>query len=527
MEETQAAMGTHKSGGNVLGALAAMTRKYGLFLVLLIALLRGLAYASMLPPWGIIDEEQHFHYIQYLAEERRLPRAGTTYISDTIIASLVETQRWERFGLQPPASEDPREMGLEGLSYEAYQPPLYYLIMVPLYELGRGGVLSKLFLLRWASVTISTLTAAVTYALAKAVTRSTPLSLLAALFLALIPERTMATSRVNNDVLLELASVGFLWAASRATIDGMRDRQAVLLGLLLGLGVLSKMSAALLIVCLPFVAYANRRKHRWKRGILITLGVLLLLAGPWAARNIALYGDPTGFASIRPWLNYSPPPMTSATLMRGLVDSFKHFWVIWWQGASAASDPNLAIFFLLMLALTIYSLISLIQAGNWPGRSVSKPSSVLLGLSFGAIITYAAFVQIGYLRGIAPLIQGRFLLPVAALAATLFISGLDRAKYGTHASALAILGLMAVDSYSLWGNLLMQYYPLADLTGGGLIGARDGLTALGALAHLAGQHKPASITNGICLTFAGYFVSHILALLTLAAIILSPREEPA
>ena len=50
-------------------------KKYGVYLLLVaIAFLRGAAYANLLPAWGIIDEEQHLHYIQYLAEEKRRQR---------------------------------------------------------------------------------------------------------------------------------------------------------------------------------------------------------------------------------------------------------------------------------------------------------------------------------------------------------------------------------------------------------------------------------------------------------------------
>src|SRR3989304_130835 len=96
--------------------------------ILLLGLFHGGLYASFLPPWGLIDEEQHVHYIQSLAVHQEIPLVGKTYLSQDIVDSLFETRRWEVFHWPTPQSRDPRAMGLEGHSYEGYQPPLFYLL---------------------------------------------------------------------------------------------------------------------------------------------------------------------------------------------------------------------------------------------------------------------------------------------------------------------------------------------------------------------------------------------------------------
>lgn len=60
----------------------------GLALLLLLAFLHGSLYALFLPPWGLIDEAQHLHYIQYIAEKQAMPVAGELYLSDEIVNSL-------------------------------------------------------------------------------------------------------------------------------------------------------------------------------------------------------------------------------------------------------------------------------------------------------------------------------------------------------------------------------------------------------------------------------------------------------
>ena len=74
-----------------------LSARAALALLLLLAFLHGALYALFLPPWGLIDEAQHLHYIQYIAEQQSLPVAGELYLSDEIVASLFATQRWQTF----------------------------------------------------------------------------------------------------------------------------------------------------------------------------------------------------------------------------------------------------------------------------------------------------------------------------------------------------------------------------------------------------------------------------------------------
>jgi hypothetical protein len=81
----------------IISRLDGKWQQMALAAILVLAIVRGGMYASFLPPWGLIDEEQHVHYIQYLAQERALPVVGQTYLSPEIVDSLFATQRWTMF----------------------------------------------------------------------------------------------------------------------------------------------------------------------------------------------------------------------------------------------------------------------------------------------------------------------------------------------------------------------------------------------------------------------------------------------
>ena len=100
----------------------------------------GLATVFSLPRFTG-DEAAHYSYVQSVAEEGRLPFLGTDLISPQA-ESIYE-------GVYPePGKLDRRERGLGGYSYEAFQPPLTYLLAAPVFLAGGSDYVLKLRLLR-------------------------------------------------------------------------------------------------------------------------------------------------------------------------------------------------------------------------------------------------------------------------------------------------------------------------------------------------------------------------------------------
>ena len=334
--------------------------------VFIVALLHGGLYASFLPPWALTDEEQHVHYIQHLVEKQALPVVGQTFLSPEIAASAFQAQRWKTFHWPAPTSPYPQDWGLEGHSYEGYQPPLFYALLAPVYAVLPPPLLIKVYGLRWAMVSISL----VTIWLAGKITRElfpqqSHLPLVVGLLLAVLPERIAAVSRVNNDVLLEVLATAFIGVVTQTMLGGLSIRRAQWLGALLGLGVLTKASAAVLVLLLPVVFWANRSVSNWRQCVLWTFGLATVLIAPFIARNLWLYGDLTGFASFRT-LNetlgvFSPPDLTPPSVLLAIGELFRHFWLIWWKGSHVKSNLVLEGIYIVLALLSVLSSVGLAQ----------------------------------------------------------------------------------------------------------------------------------------------------------------------
>jgi len=429
-----------------------------LFSILLLALLRGGLYASFLPPWGLIDEEQHIHYIQHLAEQSAIPLVGQTYLSREIVNSLFETRRWEVFHWRAHDSRDPMTWGLEGHSYEGYQPPLFYILFVPLYVALPSDILVKVYGLRWAMVCLALLTVWMAYRLAAELfPLPRLLPYLLCLLLVMIPERTISVSRVNNDVLLEVVSTAFIWGCTRAMLKGLTVRQSQLLGLLFGLGVLTKTSAAVLFVLLPFVFWMNRHTANLRKCVLWTGGIAVVLIAPFVARNLWLYGDLTGFAAFRVIAGAAPRVLTGQSLAAATWDLFRHFWVVWWKGSVAAASPIVNGFMAVLAVLSIMSLVGLVRYLREQYARDPRETRIIIAYAC-AVGSCAAAILASYFSGSVPVIQGRFFLPAIVPAVILFCWGLWRYSFGKAALLTTIGALAIVDALALFANLLPYFY---------------------------------------------------------------------
>jgi 4-amino-4-deoxy-L-arabinose transferase-like glycosyltransferase len=495
--------------------LFTWVKKYGLYLLLVtIALLRGAAYANLMPPWAIIDEEQHVDYIQVLSDEGRRPDPRKDYLSHELVASLFDAHRWETFGFGTPSSMDPRDMRLEGHSYEGYQPPLYYLVMVPIYRMSEGGMLQKLFLLRWATVALSTLTVVFTYKMARQLTGSRSLAFLAGMLLILIPERTVAVSRVNNDVLLEVFGAGYLWLTTLTLLEGPTDRRSLLLGGLLGLGTLAKMPMALLIPALPWIFIVHRKRYSFWRGILLSLSVAAILIVPLLVINFMQFGDLTGFVAVAPLLTFSAPDFTWLSFARSILDLFLYLWVIPWQRAQAFLNPSFSVIYgviSVIVCLAIYGLV--LEFREKPRHEADRRRRSAQLLLIVCVAVYDGFTLLSFWNGQIPVIQGRFLLPVIPGAVILLSLGLRRAPRSRQTSLMLLIVLVATDGFALFSHLLPQYYPPASNALGENNRILEGLLDLPALILRAGRFKPEIVQRLLRATIVGYLIAQIAALI--------------
>jgi 4-amino-4-deoxy-L-arabinose transferase-like glycosyltransferase len=251
---------------------------FWLALILATYLLVGTLFVIYTPPWQAPDEPAHYNYIRYLADQGRFP----VLQKGDYPHEYLEEIKSRRF---------PAHLSIEPIRYEFYQPPLYYLLAVPVFKLFGGALVP----LRLLSLALGAGLVYVAYRLVRVVCPAQlALALGTAAFVAFVPMHIAMTAAVNNDTLSELLLALTLWGMVRYLQDAVGKRALAGVGVLLGLGFLTKIYA-LNAVALSVAAVALYRWRDWSRmtrELAWLLLPVLALALPWLVRNAVVYGWP-------------------------------------------------------------------------------------------------------------------------------------------------------------------------------------------------------------------------------------------
>lgn len=260
-----------------------------LLAVLAASLVLSCLFAARLPLDANPDEAAHRDYIRLIVEERGPVR-------------FVE--------------KDPAR-------FETHQPPLYYLLCVPVYLATSGGV----FPLRLVAALLQLLTIGVVYRAVRDLFPERPyLALAAAGFAAFLPTQAQLAGAINNDALTTLVCAALFWRLGLLVKAGQDLRGALVIGALLGIGLWTKLSVLQLLPAIV-LAYgvAVRARHVEPKPaalhLAVTLGLALLIASPWLVRNTLLYGDPLTLKIYRS----TGPNFTPAQIMAGFGWSFRDY----------------------------------------------------------------------------------------------------------------------------------------------------------------------------------------------------------
>jgi 4-amino-4-deoxy-L-arabinose transferase-like glycosyltransferase len=460
-----------RSGGRTRAAGRARFWPILVCLPLAFALVAG-RYSVAVPPWEAPDEPAHFAYATHLLDAGALPR-----------------------------------MVADGGPTEAHQPPLYYLLaaalMAPLdrgdrsggFEpnprfvwAGQGGQepnvalhgtadtfpyagqVLALHVARLASVLAGALAVAVVVLLARALLPGRPsVALLAGGLVAFNPQFAFIGGVLSNDSLTALTCAAAALAAVRAARAPERAGGWLALGGLVGLALLTKLTAVFLVPLVGLTVLALAVRARSPRLALragaAAGGPVALLCGWWFARNQLIYGDPLGhavFREIHAW-NQRFSPVGPADLAAFAGKTFRSFWGTF--GWMTIYLPEWM--YALALALSAFGLLWFLPAlALW--RRARLSSGQLLGLGWLATFVLAQ----GLLLGTVALAcgescyQGRYLFAAIAPIALLIAFGIlapAPERLALPLASIVVVGLCANALHVLEARVRPSY-EMAPLT---------------------------------------------------------------
>ena len=467
-------------------------------------------------PYSGHDEVAHYAYLQMVAEDGRIPllpdladwqahyRDDGEYNHDRIPEEFWAycnraTRDWQ------PGCGDPRyadqpiyamslagEYFPTGWIYTANHPPLYYLVMTPLYWLtGNLSIESQLYALRLAAIPFGLLTVVMAWLTARTLfPRERLLALLVPAFVAFQPQISYEAAMLNNDILAIAFTSVVVYLIVRGLRSGFPVGTVALIGFCYGLAVLSKNTSLTTGGIIAFAMIFGIGVRRWREWL--TKGVLAatiaaLMIWPWYLYMWRTYGDFTGLARIRELQYWNYGSGDTPTVWAQLVS--KRFFFMRWRETWGEfgwrliplGDPATRDWYLLRLLLVI-CLIAAIGLAVWAIRLHRAQQAMLstddahpgpipdpllnvarwqvvgvLTMGVTCLLAYFAVLQFGTAFSLT---QARYYFPAIVPAAVLFVLGLLSVlprRWHPFAGGALLLGL-AVLNVIIYSAYVLPYW---------------------------------------------------------------------
>ena len=278
--------------------------------ILAFAIVNAALFSALLPLWEGFDEAYHYGYVEELWQSPRLPVYARTPLPYDVVASfqlapvsnvsrraIPEAIAYDAWFALPDGERERRRHALQQLTadsravsranYQAHQPPLAYMLLAPLdWSLARLPLTVRVLVLRlFCGVCAVVLLFFGASALCRALDVPEPFAT-AALFGIFCSEMLYATTaHVANDWLAVGVSAFFF-----AALAGGRSPLRVAAWLAAGL-----LTKSYFLVFAVSAAGTMLWQYRSRvRTLLPAAALVVVLAGPWYARNIVLYGNVGG-----------------------------------------------------------------------------------------------------------------------------------------------------------------------------------------------------------------------------------------
>ena len=253
-------------------------------------LVLGVLTVARFPVWALVDEAAHYDYVQWIAEDGRLPVLDEDRVHAEVLA--IDEGRYPE---APRVGAD--ERGLFGRSYEGFQPPLAHLLATPVYAVA-GDHERKLRALRALGLVLLGVAVALTWLLVRRALPDMPLAGFSlALTFFLWPGLVVRAATFSN-AALELA-IGA--ALSLSLWRALSERSAgwlVAAGALSGAALLTKLTLAAFAPALAIVCVAFLREGHWRAAV-AAAALPLAAVAPWLAFNVQHYGALTGSDQVQ------------------------------------------------------------------------------------------------------------------------------------------------------------------------------------------------------------------------------------
>jgi hypothetical protein len=469
-----------------------------LVLLVLFTLVRGVLWASTQPGWFAPDEDYHWLYTEYVLIEKSWPDLDKPFATQELYNSAIAIEQGQYYpGPRQVYKGGPRsslrKLENSGGLRDAVGEPPRQVLHPPLYHLGAALVDRavtwelapvRLTAIRYYSACLGALMVFLAWLLAAQVLAERWQQLAVAAIVATQPMLAFSSATVSNDILTACGYTAVLaWCAwlLRTRPD---SRQGYGLGLLLGLSLLSKSTALVLLVIAALTLLLLWRT--WPELTLAVRGLALraaavtvAVAGWWYVVLFAETGSLLGTEGPVASASLGLPPIAATRVWfvdfsaawDWIADAYFTYWVFQFPYEVGPLD-GWEFVPLGAAAVGLVGLLLLVKRNLGTmfdrTRPLARQALVLVAAPVGVTLPFFLLDMKRDDEGLSFLVgTGRFSLAAYAAVATLFVLALCElsgrrsfVQYATIGSAVALSFAYYVHTYAVWG--LERYYAPFD-----------------------------------------------------------------
>jgi hypothetical protein len=434
-----------------------------------LALIPAVATALLQPVWSLVDESDHYDLVaQYAHGNYPSPALMPTIMPETLqITESSGTFGYVPAGTAPrpligsgfetePAGLDRAEHDLWverhfwQFSKEAGQAPLFYILAVPVFDLGDRiwGAMGALIAMRLFNALLTAALAPIAYLLSLRLWPGARWAAAgAALLTAILAGPVLDFTHVTNDTLATVLAGVCLLVATGATKGAWTPRRAALLGLLFGAACLTRATDAAIAPALLIPLLRSPAQSRTTNGALF-IGVSAATVSPWLLTNLVRFGSLSQLSAEAAWWPVPPPTADPGFWALSTLKMVSTVIVDVPYGVlPAAPWLNIALSATLALSvlgalLAVFSAVGLWRAARVRESQIHRPTLAVLATATAGITVAAVLTPL--LLNLAILVPGRYLYPVLPAITALLVAGLAVELKHRAGAAVAVLAVLSV-----------------------------------------------------------------------------------